>query len=43
MIGGMAYWMSMGYEVTSGMDENGRLWQRWLEEARKGRTVREVV
>ncbi|MCQ4335905.1 MAG: rhodanese-like domain-containing protein [Sulfolobales archaeon] len=43
MIGGMAYWMSMGYEVTSSMDENGRLWQRWLEETRKGRTVREVV
>jgi rhodanese-related sulfurtransferase len=23
MIGGMAGWMSMGYEVESGMDENG--------------------
>jgi 3-mercaptopyruvate sulfurtransferase SseA len=32
MIGGMAGWMSMGYEVESGMDENGVLWQKWLEE-----------
>jgi len=31
MIGGMALWMAMGYEVDSGMDENGILWQRILE------------
>ncbi|QXJ28084.1 rhodanese-like domain-containing protein [Saccharolobus shibatae] len=31
MIGGMALWMSLGYEVESGMDENGLLWQKILE------------
>ncbi|BFH73687.1 rhodanese-like domain-containing protein [Sulfurisphaera javensis] len=32
MIGGMAGWMSMGYEVTTGIDENGKLWEKWIEE-----------
>lgn len=32
VIGGMAGWMGMGYEVESGIDENGVKWQKWLEE-----------
>ncbi|MEM3329951.1 MAG: rhodanese-like domain-containing protein [Saccharolobus sp.] len=31
MIGGMALWMRMGYEVTNGIDEKGLLWQKILE------------
>ncbi|AOL17251.1 rhodanese [Sulfolobus sp. A20] len=31
VIGGMALWMAMGYEVERGMDENGIKWQEWLE------------
>lgn len=32
VLGGMAGWMGMGYEVESGIDENGVKWQKWLEE-----------
>ncbi|BBL46796.1 rhodanese-like domain-containing protein [Metallosphaera sedula] len=32
MIGGIVGWMSMGYEVVSGMDENGTKWEQWLDE-----------
>jgi len=35
MIGGMALWMSMGYEIMRGMDENGLLWEKWLDEKLK--------
>ncbi len=31
MPGGMMAWMGMGYEVESGMDENGLKWQEWLD------------
>ena len=34
LVGGMAYWMGMGYEVESGIDENGLLWQKWLEKSK---------
>ncbi|BBG25486.1 rhodanese-like domain-containing protein [Sulfuracidifex tepidarius] len=30
--GGMEYWMSMGYEVESGVDDNGKLWRKLLKE-----------
>ncbi|BCS92944.1 Thiosulfate sulfurtransferase GlpE [Metallosphaera sp. J1] len=35
MIGGIVGWMSMGYEVESGMDENGTKWEQWLDEKLK--------
>ena len=35
MIGGIVGWMSMGYEVVSGMDENGTKWEQWLDEKLK--------
>ncbi|AWR98763.1 rhodanese-like domain-containing protein [Metallosphaera hakonensis] len=35
MIGGIVGWMSMGYEVESGMDENGVKWEQWLDEKLK--------
>ncbi|AWR93506.1 rhodanese-like domain-containing protein [Acidianus brierleyi] len=31
MLGGMMSWISMGYEIESGIDENGIKWQEWLD------------
>ncbi|MGC9104956.1 MAG: rhodanese-like domain-containing protein [Thermoprotei archaeon] len=42
MIGGMAYWMAQGYEYVTGMDDNGLLWRKWLEESRGKRVVNKI-
>jgi hypothetical protein len=34
--------MAQGYEYVSGMDENGQLWRKWLEESKGRRVVKEI-
>ncbi|EZQ02241.1 rhodanese [Candidatus Acidianus copahuensis] len=31
VIGGINLWINSGYEVISGMDENGKIWRRWFK------------